>query len=81
MRRPPHGVQLHVSRNMTTNDREELIALYVVAVEQFRTARSVLTTHGNGTSVPTRAELKAEADARERMLELRRALWPGLIHT
>jgi hypothetical protein len=65
---------------MTTNDREELIALYAVALERFRTARKVLTVHGNGTSVPTRAELSAEAEARERMLELRRALWPGWIH-
>ena len=66
---------------MTTNDRDELIALYAVALERFRAARTVLTVHGEGTSVPTRAELKAEADARERMLELRRVLWPGWIHT
>ena len=66
---------------MTTTDRDELIALYAVAVERFRAAKSVLTVHGNGTSVPTRAELQAEADARERMLELRRVLWPGWIHT
>lgn len=65
---------------MTATDREELIALYVVALERFRTATTVLTVHGNGTSVPTRAELKAAAEARERMLELRRVLWPGLIH-
>jgi hypothetical protein len=66
---------------MTTNDRDELIALYAVALERFRAARKVLVDHGNGTSVPTRAELRAEADARERMLELRCALWPGWIHT
>ena len=66
---------------MTTNDREELIALYVEALERFRTARRVLQVHGDGTSVPTRAELSAEAAARERMLELRRALWPGWLHT
>ena len=66
---------------MTTNDREELIALYAVALERFRAASEVLTVHGNGTSVPTRAELRAAADARERMLELRRVLWPGWIHT
>ena len=66
---------------MTTNDRDEIIALYAVAVERFRAAKGVLTVHGNGTSVPTRAELQAEADARERMLELRRVLWPGWIHT
>ena len=66
---------------MTTTDRDELIALYAVALERFRTARKVLTDHGNGTSTPTRAELQAEADARARMLELRCALWPGWIHT
>jgi hypothetical protein len=66
---------------MTTTDRDELIALYAVALERFRTARRVLTDHGNGTSAPTTiAELQAEADARARMLELR-ALWPGWIHT
>ena len=66
---------------MTTNDRDELIALYSVALQRFRAAKGVLTVHGNGTSVPTRAELQAEADARERMLQLRRVLWPGWIHT
>lgn len=66
---------------MTTNDRDELIALYSVALERFRAAKKVLADHGNGTSVPTRAELQAEAAARARMLELRRALWPGWIHT
>ena len=66
---------------MTTNDREELIALYAVALERFRAASEVLTVHGNGTSTPTRAELRAAEDARERMLELRRVLWPGWIHT
>ena len=65
---------------MTTNDRDELIALYVVALQRFRAARRVLADHGNGTSVPTRVELSAEANARERMLELRRVLWPGWIH-
>jgi hypothetical protein len=66
---------------MTTTDRDELIGLYAVALERFRTARRVLADHGNGTSTPTRAELQAEANARARMLELRRALWPGWIHT
>ena len=66
---------------MTTADREELIALYAVALERFRTASRVLTDHGNRASTPTRAELQAEADARARMLELRCALWPGWIHT
>ena len=66
---------------MTTTDRDELIALYAVALERFRTARRVLTDHGNGISAPTRAQLQAEENARERMLELRRALWPGWIHT
>ena len=66
---------------MTTTDRDELIALYAVALERFRTASRVLADHGNGTSTPTRAELQAEANARARLLELRRALWPGWIHT
>jgi len=65
---------------MTATDREELVALYAAAVERYRSATGVLTAHGKGTSVPTRAELKAVADARERMLELRRVLWPGWIH-
>ena len=63
-----------------TNDRDELVALYTTALAQFRAARGVLTTHGNGTTAPTRAELRAEAEARERMLQLRRVLWPGLVH-
>jgi hypothetical protein len=66
---------------MTTNDRDELIALYTATLARFRAARGVLTAHGNGATVPTLAELRAEADARERMLELRRVLWPGWIHT
>ena len=65
---------------MTTNDREELIALYSAALERFRAANKVLVAHGNGNSVPSRMELRAEADARNRMLELRRALWPGWTH-
>jgi hypothetical protein len=66
---------------VTTTDRDELIALYTVTVARFRAAKGVLTAHGNGTTVPTRAELRAEADARERMLDLRRVLWPSWIHT
>jgi len=65
---------------VTTNDREELIALYSAALERFRAANKVLVAHGNGNSVPSRMELRAEADARNRMLELRRALWPGWTH-
>ena len=65
---------------MTTNDREELIALYAAALERFRAANQVLVAHGTGSSAPTRLELRAEADARSRMLELRRALWPGWTH-
>ena len=65
---------------MTTNDRDELIALYTAALERFRAANKVLVAHGNGSSAPSRTELRAEADARNRMLELRRALWPGWTH-
>lgn len=65
---------------MTTNDREELIVLYTAALERFRAANGVLVAHGKGNSAPTRAELRAEEDARNRMLELRRTLWPGWTH-
>jgi hypothetical protein len=65
---------------MTTTDRDELVALYAATLARFRTAQGVLTAHGNSTTVPSRAELRSEADARERMLELRRVLWPGWVH-
>jgi hypothetical protein len=65
---------------VTTNDRQELIALYSAALERFRAANGVLAAHGRGNSAPTRAELRAEEEARNRMLELRRALWPGWTH-
>ena len=65
---------------MTTSDRAELIALYTASLKRFRVANAVLTAHGNGTTMPTRAELRAEAEARGRMLELRRAIWPGWVH-
>ena len=64
---------------MTTSDRAELIALYTASLQRFRVASAALTEHGNGTTA-TRAELRAEAEARGRMLELRRAIWPALIH-
>jgi molybdopterin-biosynthesis enzyme MoeA-like protein len=64
---------------MTTN-RDNLITLYSANLKQFRAANAVLTTHGLGTSVPTRADLTTEAVARDRMLELRRLLWPGWKH-
>jgi hypothetical protein len=65
---------------VNTNDRDELIALYTANLRRFRAAQGVLTTHGEGTSVPTRAELLTEEQARDRMLELRRVLWPGWTH-
>jgi hypothetical protein len=65
---------------MTTTDRDELVALYTATLARFRTAQGVLTAHGESTTVPTRAELRTEAEARERMLELRRVLWPGWVH-
>ena len=66
---------------MTTSDRAELIALYTASLKRFRVASAVLAAHGNGTTVPTRAELRAEAEARARMLELRRAIWPTWVHS
>jgi hypothetical protein len=66
---------------VTTTDRDELIALYTATLARFRAAQSVLAVHGNGNSVPTRAELQAVVDARTRMLELRRVLWPGWMHS
>ena len=64
---------------MTTTDRDELVVLYAATLARFRAAQGILMAHGS-TTVPTRAELRSEADARERMLELRRMLWPGLVH-
>jgi hypothetical protein len=63
-----------------TSDRDELVRLYVASLARFRAAQEVLKVHGNGTTVPTRAELQAEEVARERMLELRRVLWPDWSH-
>ena len=65
---------------MNTNDRDELITLYAANLRRFRDAHDVLTAHGNSTTVPTRAELHAEEQARDRMLELRRFLWPNWAH-
>lgn len=66
---------------MTTSDRDETVALYKSALERFRAANRAIDARVNANSTTTAGERKAAADAHQRMLELRRILWPDWTHS